>query len=156
MPFDERGPAPVRADVPGALQLPQVEKCTIRARSYTRRLLIQRLGLCQLLIGNEEECKAHADLCRHRIERESLLLSGNGRGQLAKHGEQDGRSMQNIGIAGAKRQGLVQVSLRPSKVESDSGTQEAVCGVARGESWSKRDGLLCSCKRTVKACYVGG
>jgi len=20
--------------------------------------------------------------------------------------------------------------------------------------WSKRDGLLCSCKRTVKACYV--
>jgi len=40
---------------------------------------------------------------RQWIERESLLLSGNGHGELAKHGEQDGRSMQNIGITGAKR-----------------------------------------------------
>src|SRR6266852_4371722 len=76
-------------------QLPQVGTCTIRVRSYHKCLLIKWATLRQLLIGNEEESNAHANLCRQRIERESLLLSGNSLGQLALHGEQDGRSMQN-------------------------------------------------------------
>src|SRR5260370_29869181 len=65
------------------LQRPQVGTCTIRVRSYHKCLLIKWATLRQLLIGNEEESKAHAKLCGQRIERESLLLSGNSLGQLA-------------------------------------------------------------------------
>src|SRR5579863_2943393 len=138
------------------LQVPEVIACANGVRRYCKRPFVQWPRPCQLLIGNEEECKAHADLCRQRIERESLLLSGNGRGQLAKYREQDGRSVQNICVARAQRYGLVEVDLRPSKVKPVNRTHEAASGVTRGQSWSERNGLLCSRKRTLIACCAPG
>src|ERR1700722_319512 len=110
----------------------QVKMRANGVRRYRERLLIQYPSLCQLMIGNQKKCKAHADFCRQRVARESLLLSGNGRGQLAKKGEHERRSVQNIRVIWVEHHGLIEVCLRPDKVEQVTGTHEAACGVGRG------------------------
>jgi hypothetical protein len=80
----------------------------------------------------------------------AFILAGDSRGQIAKHGKQDGRSVQNTCVAWAKRYRLIHVRLCPSKVEPVNRTQEAACGVAHGQSWSERDGPLCSRKRRIQ------
>ena len=104
----------------------------IAPNSDRARYNLGDLELCELLIRCEEEPKAPTDLLRQRIQRESLLLSCNCCGKVAKHAEHHRRPMQNHRVLRAERYGPVQVRTSPDKVEPGDGTQEATSRVACG------------------------
>ena len=62
--------------------------------------------------------------------------------------------MQDHCIVWAKRDGPVQVRLCAHKVEAVDSAQKAARGVAGGQSWSKRDGLLGGRECTLVALQV--